>query len=112
MKWQNALTDFKHFLKIERGLSQNSIDNYVLDVNKLIQFLEENKNSISPISVEKETIQELKEVLKSADLVKFAKAKPIVEEIKGHRNVSERILQSLKPIKEEEPKKEEDTDGE
>jgi len=58
MKWQHALTDFKHFLKIERGLSQNSIDNYVLDVHKLIQFLEEHKNSTSPILIEKETIQE------------------------------------------------------
>jgi len=24
MKWQHALKDYKHYLKIERGLSQNS----------------------------------------------------------------------------------------
>ena len=44
--------------------------------------------------------QKTQEVLQSADLVKFAKSSPIFEEIKGHRNLSERILQSLKPVKE------------
>lgn len=57
MKWQNALTDFKHYLKIERGLSKNSIDNYILDVEKLIHFLEEHDINLSPISIEKESIQ-------------------------------------------------------
>ena len=68
-------------------------------------------NESSKLGISKETIKELKEVLQSADLVKFAKSKPIVEEIRGHRNISERILQSLKPIKEEEPVKEEENDG-
>lgn len=67
-------------------------------------------NSSSNLGISKEIIQQLKEVLKSADLVKFAKSRPIVEEIKGHRNVSERILQSLKPVKE--PLKEEENDVE
>lgn len=69
-------------------------------------------NSSSDLGISKETIQQLKEVLQSADLVKFAKSKPIVEEIRGHRNLSERILQSLKPVKEEESIKEEENDGE
>lgn len=58
MKWQQALTDFKHYLKIERGLSQNSIDNYALDIKKLIGFLEANDYHTDPISIEKPTIQE------------------------------------------------------
>ena len=57
MKWNNALTDYKHYLKIERGLSANSITNYVLDVEKLITFLEANNYTMSPISIEKETVQ-------------------------------------------------------
>ena len=40
MKWQYALKDYKHYLKIERGLSQNSITNYEFDIMKLIQYLE------------------------------------------------------------------------
>jgi integrase/recombinase XerD len=58
MKWQQALNDYKYYLKIERGLSQNSIDNYCLDVEKLINFLEINDYTFSPISIQKETIQE------------------------------------------------------
>ena len=59
-------------------------------------------NESSKLGISKETIAELKEVLKNADLVKFAKSKPIEEEIKTDRNLSERILQNLKPIKDTE----------
>lgn len=58
MKWYNSLQDYKHYLKLERGLSRNSIENYSLDVEKLMLFLEENDYKISPVSIEKETIQE------------------------------------------------------
>lgn len=58
VKWQHALKDYQLYLKIERGLSKNSIENYVLDVKKLIDYLEENKISISPIKISTETIQE------------------------------------------------------
>lgn len=58
MKWQNALKDYKLYLKIERGLSDNSIDNYALDVKKLVVFLEQNDISKSPINIASETIQQ------------------------------------------------------
>ena len=58
MKWKNALKDYQLYLKIERGLSQNSIDNYALDINKLILFLEDNSINISPINIQTETIQQ------------------------------------------------------
>ncbi len=58
MKWQNALKDYKLFLKIERGLSKNSIDNYALDVKKLIDYLESNNISHSPIDISTEIIQQ------------------------------------------------------
>ena len=57
MKWKQALQDYNHYLKIERGLSENSIKNYIWDVEKLIAFLVENDISISPISIDKETVQ-------------------------------------------------------
>jgi hypothetical protein len=67
--------------------------------NELISTIND-FNESSKLGISKETIQQLKEVLQSADMVKFAKSKPIVEEIKAHRNLSERILQNLKPVKE------------
>ncbi|WP_460218712.1 site-specific tyrosine recombinase/integron integrase [Psychroserpens sp. MEBiC05023] len=57
MKWQNALNDFKYYLKIERGLSSNSITNYELDVEKLIDYLETHNQIVSPIDIDYEHIQ-------------------------------------------------------
>lgn len=58
MKWENALKDYQLYLKIERGLSKNSIDNYTLDVKKLILYLEENKITHSPISITPDIVQQ------------------------------------------------------
>ena len=66
MNWQNALQDYKHYLKIERGLSKNSILNYEYDLNKLIDFLESKEINVSPDEIEYSTIQEfIYEVSKS-----------------------------------------------
>ncbi|WP_142785670.1 site-specific tyrosine recombinase XerD [Changchengzhania lutea] len=58
MKWENALTDYQLYLKIERGLSKNSIDNYTHDVKKLTAFLESNDLSLSPINITSEIVQQ------------------------------------------------------
>jgi len=67
MKWQNALHDYKFYLKIERGLSQNSINSYSADVKKLIQFLEDNNIKISPLKTDEEIIQKF--IYHSAKLI-------------------------------------------
>ncbi|SDS29644.1 site-specific tyrosine recombinase/integron integrase [Christiangramia echinicola] len=58
MNWHNALKDYRHYLKLERGLSINSIENYSLDVIKLMNYLDVNEIQISPINIEDKTIQE------------------------------------------------------
>jgi len=58
MKWQEALNDFKLYLKIERGLALNSVENYGRDIQKLILFLEEHEIKKSPITITDETIQQ------------------------------------------------------
>ncbi|MBZ0328373.1 MAG: site-specific tyrosine recombinase XerD [Altibacter sp.] len=58
MKWQQALTDYKSYLRIERGLSENSVVNYALDIKKLVRWLEENEITASPISISEETLQQ------------------------------------------------------
>ncbi len=57
MNWNNALRDFEHYLKIERGLSIHTINSYRMDVQKLISFLETQKKTISPITIDFETVQ-------------------------------------------------------
>ena len=58
MKWNNALRDYQNYLKIERGLSDNSISSYSLDLQKLLLFLEANKIVTSPIKIDKHIVQQ------------------------------------------------------
>lgn len=57
MNWKQALKDYQHYLKLERGLSQNSISNYVLDIKKLIVFIETHKLKESPTDIDRASIQ-------------------------------------------------------
>ncbi|MDX1272762.1 site-specific tyrosine recombinase XerD [Bizionia paragorgiae] len=57
MKWEHALKDYCLYLRIERGLSENSINNYRLDVTKLIRYIEKNYINASPIQISKSEIQ-------------------------------------------------------
>jgi integrase/recombinase XerD len=58
MKWKDAIRDFQLYLKIERGLSKNTIDSYKRDLEKLIIFLEENDIESSPIFVDEVITQQ------------------------------------------------------
>ncbi|HFS68112.1 MAG TPA: tyrosine recombinase XerD, partial [Flavobacteriia bacterium] len=58
MKWQNAINDYKDFLLIERGLSKNSINSYVRDINKLTLYLDENHFSVSPLEISNTIIKD------------------------------------------------------
>lgn len=58
MKWQTTLSSYRNYLKIERGLSQNSINSYVMDIEKLISFLDENKILVTPLTITDEEIQQ------------------------------------------------------
>ncbi|SOC81261.1 integrase/recombinase XerD [Salinimicrobium sediminis] len=58
MNWKNALKDYRSYLKIERGLSENTITNYSLDVEKLMKWLEEHEISVSPVSISEEVVQQ------------------------------------------------------
>lgn len=58
MNWQQILKDYQNYLRLERGLSENSIVNYSLDVKKLMRWLENNEIQVSPIGVSEESLQE------------------------------------------------------
>lgn len=57
MNWQQALKDYQHYLRIERGLAKNSIKSYQRDVNKLIFYLEAHNIQEDPTKVGRETVQ-------------------------------------------------------
>ena len=58
MKWQEALSDYYLYLKIERGMSKNTVQNYNLDVQKLITYLKTYDMHISPLEITSIQIQE------------------------------------------------------
>jgi len=58
MNWQQAIKDYQNYLKIERGLSQNSITNYTLDLQKLASYLEEQSVEEKPVLIPRETVQQ------------------------------------------------------
>tara|TARA_R110001592_G_scaffold48208_5_gene152102 strand:+ start:3835 stop:4737 length:903 start_codon:yes stop_codon:yes gene_type:complete len=56
MNWQHALKDYTVYLKLERGLSKNSIQSYSRDIEKLMSYLDSHSISVNPIQIEKDTI--------------------------------------------------------
>ena len=56
MNWQHALKDYTVYLKLERGLSKNSIQSYTRDIEKLMSYLDSHSISVNPIQIEKDTI--------------------------------------------------------
>ena len=58
MNWNQYIKSFQHYLKLERGLSQNTIDNYTFDLQRLCSYLEQNNISVSPIAIQDETVQQ------------------------------------------------------
>ncbi|MFY0631086.1 MAG: site-specific tyrosine recombinase XerD [Flavobacteriaceae bacterium] len=66
MKWNHAIKDYQFYLKIERGLSENTIESYTRDIKKLNSFLEENEISTTPIKIGEDQIQQfIYEIAKS-----------------------------------------------
>ncbi len=51
MSWESEIKDFKNYLKLERGLSDNSIYAYLNDLHKLIDFLKENDKNTNPLTI-------------------------------------------------------------
>ncbi len=56
--WKSYIKEYQNYLKLERGLSKNTIDNYTFDVEKLVLFLTQKEINISPIQITEEVIQQ------------------------------------------------------
>ncbi|CAM4074529.1 site-specific tyrosine recombinase [Flavobacterium weaverense] len=58
MEWNSYIKSYQSYLKIERGLSVNTIDNYSYDIERLLLHLTQNKIEISPINISEECLQQ------------------------------------------------------
>lgn len=57
MTWKDILKDYQYYLKIERGLSENSIKSYSQDVIKLIRFLSDQQINVAPDKISSEIVE-------------------------------------------------------
>jgi len=62
MSWEKLIKQFAHFLKLERSLSENSIQAYVRDIVKLHQFLQISNPETTPANL---SSQQLSDFLKN-----------------------------------------------
>lgn len=58
MNWDFYIKSYQSYLKIERGLSKNTITNYSFDMERLCLFLSDNNIEVSPLKINEETIQQ------------------------------------------------------
>ena len=58
MNWDSYIKNYQSYLKIERGLSKNTIENYSFDIERLCLFLAMNEIDISPVKIGEETVQQ------------------------------------------------------
>lgn len=56
--WDKYINDYKSYLRIERGLSANSVANYLFDIKRLVQYLTEFNIEVSPLQVSEDVIQQ------------------------------------------------------
>jgi integrase/recombinase XerD len=47
MSWKNNINGFRSYLMLERSLSENSVESYIRDVNKLVDYLDMNETKLS-----------------------------------------------------------------
>ena len=78
---------------IERELKVPALEN---TTDEVLAMIKDFKN-LDSIETSKETIKKLKDLLQEADLVKFAKSKPLAIEIEDDRRDAEFIIGNLKP---------------
>ena len=75
MDWSKYKRQYANFLRLERSLSDNSIEAYLHDVNKLSQFLNLKNINISPIDVEPFHIQDFLEYIAELGMTPHTQAR-------------------------------------
>ena len=98
--WQNNKVKeyYSELTEIVRGYIERELKVPALEktTDEVLEMIKDFKSADS-IETSKETIDRLKDLLREADLVKFAKSKPLAIEIEDDRRDAEFIIGNLKP---------------
>lgn len=58
MKWEEKIKEFGDFLRLEKNFSQNTLDAYLRDINKIKDYAKENLPDVTPQNISYENLQE------------------------------------------------------
>lgn len=98
--WQNNRIKqyYSELTEIIRDYIEKELKVPALEItsDELIGYIRDFKDA-ETLDISKETFEKLKALLQEADLVKFAKSKPLSHEIEEDRRDAEEILNSMKP---------------
>jgi len=73
--WPSQIKQFENYLKLERSLSANSIQAYVRDVEKLMQFMEMADRGISPFQVTSKHLQQFVQFVNELGMSAYSQAR-------------------------------------
>ena len=73
--WDSQIKQFGNYLKLERSLSDNSIEAYVRDAEKLQQFMERSHKGVSPFQITSRHLQEFIEVVNEVGMSTYSQAR-------------------------------------
>lgn len=77
MDWQSLKIGFKSFLKLEKSLSKNSVEAYIRDVEKFVQFLEIKDPNLSLSKAKSQDIRDFLEWINQLGLLASSQARII-----------------------------------
>ncbi|MEQ9218151.1 MAG: site-specific tyrosine recombinase XerD [Cyclobacteriaceae bacterium] len=75
MSWDIYIKQFRNYLKLERSLSDNSIEAYSRDITKLKEFFEIKKKEISPLKVTQQDLIDFLEFIGELGLSAYSHAR-------------------------------------
>jgi len=75
MNWNLQIRQFKNYLKLERSLSDNSIEAYIHDIIKLKQFMDMSNSEVSPLRVDAVHLQDFLEYINELGMTPHSQAR-------------------------------------
>ncbi len=75
MNWDSYIRQFGHYLKLERSLSENSIEAYLHDVEKLSQFVMMKGNATSPLKLNRKDLQAFLQYISEIGMSAYSQAR-------------------------------------
>ena len=77
MSWEIYKKGFKAFLQLEKSLSAHSVEAYLRDIDKLTNYLESNKESLSPAEVTLQHLQSFIQCIGEMEMAPTSQARII-----------------------------------